>query len=122
MADGHLGKCKECAKRDVRNNRAARREQYSAYEKERNGRASRKRDKLNYQRIKRQRYPAKAKAWNAVSNAIRDGRLARSPCEKCGELEVQAHHENYEEPLKVRWLCFSCHRSVHGQTVVVRSF
>ena len=44
MADGKLGKCKECSKVDVRTNRAKRRAYYSEYEKIRSQREERKRD------------------------------------------------------------------------------
>src|SRR5438067_89036 len=35
MADGHLGKCKDCTCRDVQENRLARLEQYRAFDKSR---------------------------------------------------------------------------------------
>ncbi len=34
-------------------------------------------------------------------------------CEICGAIKVQAHHDNYKEPLKVRFLCNKCHREWH---------
>jgi hypothetical protein len=43
------------------------------------------------------------------------GKLARGPCEKCGasDVKVHAHHDDYGEPLKVRWFCVPCHRLHH---------
>lgn len=35
---------------------------------------------------------------------IRRGHLDRKPCEVCGA-SAQAHHVDYDEPRKVRWLC-----------------
>lgn len=120
MADGRLGKCKECTKKDVRENRAARREQYSEYERSRFHDPSRKEKVSGYMKRHRERNPEKYAARIAVGNAVRDGRLTRLPCEECGATDrVQAHHEDYSRPLDVRWLCFKHHREVgHGQTVV----
>lgn len=115
MADGHLGKCKECAKRDVKANYANRREQYSDYEQGRN--VARREIKREYERLHNLRNPEKYKARYAVTNAIRDGRLQRQPCEICGDA-AQAHHEDYSKPFEIRWLCFTHHRGEHGQVVV----
>lgn len=46
-----------------------------------------------------------------VHNAIRDGRLVRQPCEVCGAEKTDAHHDDYSQPLAVRWLC----RKHHGE-------
>lgn len=40
-----------------------------------------------------------------TGNAVRDGILSKGPCDVCGAKKVHAHHDNYAEPLKVRWLC-----------------
>jgi hypothetical protein len=56
---------------------------------------------------------------NAVANrmktylAIRDGLIIRKPCELCGK-EAIAHHEEYENYLEVRWLCWSHHNLIHA--------
>ena len=44
---------------------------------------------------------------------IRMGRLVRKPCEVCGELKVEAHHDDYHKPFEVRWLCGKHHREHH---------
>lgn len=49
-----------------------------------------------------------------VNNAIRDGRLQRLPCEGCDASPAQAHHDNYDRPLDVRWLCTVCHAAEHA--------
>ena len=51
----------------------------------------------------------------AVDYAIKTGRLARPDrCSKCGEKGfIDAHHENYDKPLEVMWLCRSCHKLHH---------
>lgn len=117
MADGFDGKCKECAKEAVRKNYRANRLHYVEYERQRFKDPSRKAAFLKYQRQRRKRFPHKSVAWSAVSNAIRDGKLVRLPCEKCGNPKSQAHHTDYSKPLDVQWLCFKHHREAHGQTV-----
>ena len=49
----------------------------------------------------------KRKAHIAVGNAIRDGKLIKPRyCELCDcELNLEAHHDDYDKPLDVRWLC-----------------
>lgn len=44
---------------------------------------------------------------------IRNGRLPRKSCEQCGKDNAQMHHEDYEKPLEVMWLCRTCHSRHH---------
>jgi len=53
------------------------------------------------------------KAHDAVENAIAKGQLIRMPCEKCGAIRVDAHHDDYSKPLSVRWLCRGHHLEYH---------
>jgi len=49
-----------------------------------------------------------------TARAIKQGRLTRLPCEVCGTNEdVQAHHDDYNKPLDIRWLCRKHHREHH---------
>lgn len=60
-------------------------------------------------------------AHNLVEQAVEDGVLVPQPCESCGangtmadgRREVQAHHDDYNKPLNVRWLCQRCHHEWH---------
>lgn len=122
MADGHLGKCKECTKKDVRRWYAETRPQRSAYDRARSQLPERRKSVYECNRRVKMRHPDRARARNAVANAIRDGRLVREPCKFCGNTKVQAHHHSYLEEhwLDVTWACFKCHREkCHGQTVTV---
>jgi len=38
--------------------------------------------------------------------------LSKKPCEVCGKLEVEAHHDDYKKPYNVRWLCKHHHEEV----------
>lgn len=56
----------------------------------------------------------KAKAHQMVGYAVQKGDLIRQPCERCGTKEkVVAHHEDYNKPLDVVWLCQYHHRERH---------
>jgi ribosomal protein S27AE len=115
MGDGHLNKCKECTKVDVSINYSENREYYMEYERERAQRKERKKAAIRYQRKRRKKYPEKYIAYCAVNNAVRDGRLKKEKCEKCGDVDTQAHHDDYSKPLDVRWLCRKCHLDEHGK-------
>ena len=115
MGDGYLNKCKECTKRDVSENYRDNREHYAEYERSRFQRPERKAQVLEYQRNRRRLYPEKNKAHYLTSNAVRDGRLIKQPCEICGESKVEAHHDDYSRPLDVRWLCRRHHLEHHGK-------
>lgn len=51
------------------------------------------------------------RANQKVAIAVLSGKLQKQPCEVCGALVVEAHHEDYDKPLDVHWLC----RYHHGQ-------
>lgn len=115
MGDGLLGKCKECAKTDVRENYSKRRIQYHQYEKQRSQDPRRRELTRIYCANGKKRNAEKWKARYATLNAIRDGKLKRLPCEVCGNEKTEAHHEDYSKPMDVKFLCFKHHRQVHGQ-------
>ena len=108
MADGFLGKCKECTKYDVLKHRGENIERIRKYDRERGSRQSK-----GYLIERRRKYPNQYKAQTMVGNAIRDGKLHRQPCEVCGEARVNAHHNDYLKPLNVRWLCYAHHHQWH---------
>ena len=58
---------------------------------------------------------AKLNARAAVQDAVRKGTLVRpNQCGVCGKAgNVKAHHSNYEEKLKVAWVCSRCHAALH---------
>lgn len=57
--------------------------------------------------------PIKVRARQAVERALKRGDLERQPCEICGESKTHGHHDDYRQPLVVRWLCNSHHRQWH---------
>lgn len=55
-----------------------------------------------------------------VSKAIFRGRLIQRPCEVCGAEKADAHHDDYNKPLDVRWLCPTHHREWHRHNKPIR--
>ena len=117
MADGRLGKCKECCKSYEKKFRRDNPEKKREYESVRNKDPLRRKKKLEYAKNRKLRNPLKARANELVAIHINSGRLVRpekySACwKKC---TPEAHHEDYTKPLEIIWLCFKCHRARHGQ-------
>jgi hypothetical protein len=48
-----------------------------------------------------------------AEKAQRKGRITRKACERCGKLEAQMHHPDYNKPFDVIWLCPLCHKQEH---------
>lgn len=126
MADGYLGKCKDCSCADVRRNRAKRLEHYRQYDRKRGGTKQHQQQNREYAQTKRgrealkkaqrnyvARYPERITATRLTYNAIKSGRLVPQPCEVCGNERVDAHHDDYNKPLSVRWLCRKHHSEHH---------
>lgn len=109
MADGHLNKCKECTKSDVAEHRLKNIDRIRAYDRERGNRQAT--EYLNgYRRIK----PKIAKAYGMVAYHLRKGHIVQLPCEICGSVESVAHHDDYDYPLSIRWLCQAHHKQWHA--------
>jgi transposase-like protein len=55
------------------------------------------------------------RARTIYRNAIKKGILVNPKvCSECGSLKyVSGHHDDYNKPLHVRWLCHSCHFTWH---------
>jgi hypothetical protein len=141
MADGHLNKCKECTKMDVKKHRTDNLDKVREYDRSRSmlphrvqarkeysltdagkashSRASRKYLKNNPERINqgRKRHPEKYAAHNAVWSALVTGKMVRpSNCQQCAtECTPHGHHEDYSKPLDVMWLCVPCHAARHRE-------
>lgn len=62
-----------------------------------------------------QKYEPKRIAKNAVRSMILTGRMIAQPCEICGEVKADAHHDDYAKPIDVRWLCRRHHKQWHAE-------
>lgn len=63
--------------------------------------------------------PLKEAAHREVKHAIGNGTLVRPAlCSECGSdrhVPISAHHDDYNKPLDVRWLCAVCHKVAHRE-------
>lgn len=57
----------------------------------------------------------KERAHSLVTEALKDGRLVRQPCQECGRVDSIAHHPDYDKPLEVQWVCRPHHAQAHGR-------
>jgi len=123
-------KCKACIRKAVIKNRLENASYYHNYDrnrpnaKERNEKFKKAEEIRRKDPLFREKRNALSRQWSAKNtikraahiicgNAIRDGRLTKMPCEVCGELIVDAHHDDYEKPMVVRWLCHLHHSEHH---------
>lgn len=113
MADGYLNKCKECSKADSLNYRNDNIKQVREYDKKRAKNKTRIKQMVEITKIWRSQDKKRSIAHNAVARAIKNGVLFREPCIKCNSEKTVAHHEDYDKPLDVTWLCQPCHKKRH---------
>lgn len=68
-----------------------------------------------YERTKlyRENNPKKYTAHAKVAYEIKCGNLTRRPCEVCKKEPTHAHHDDYDKPLDIRWLCSAHHSEWH---------
>lgn len=118
--------CKEHWKEKVRNNRAEKIEYYRSFDRLRSSVPHRvkarkeysltEQGKIAHKRAAAQwiaKNPLRRKAEILVGNAIKRGKLIKTPCFACGDLNVEAHHPDYSAPLDVVWLCVDHHKEIH---------
>jgi len=115
MADGHVNKCKECNKNDVTSHRNKNLEKVREYDRARGKIPERIKAQAEITRAWRAEDSRRNVAHSIVAKAVRSGTLVRQPCVRCGESKVIAHHEDYDNPLVVMWLCQPCHKKRHKE-------
>jgi hypothetical protein len=117
-ADRHLNKCKWCAMEDIRLYRRNNPVAIKAADQRKYAKA--KHYMAEYHKRMKALHPEKYRARNALSNAVRDGRLEKpascSVCNRSG-VRLDGHHFDYSKPLEVVWCCVACHRVLDGRIV-----
>lgn len=116
--DGLQDRCKDCFSKYNR-------ERY-ARDRDRFKKAVREYKIKNPEKVLAQRLskciaePSAKRAYKVVEAAIASGELVRPDhCLGCGcsnkEHRIEAHHNSYDRPLEVLWLCTPCHRSMDAR-------
>lgn len=118
MNDGHLNKCKICNKKDSINNRNAKIDYYRAYDSKRAKEPARYKASKEIIAEWRKVDKRRSACHSAVARAIKNGTLIRQPCIKCKDEKSLAHHEDYDFPLNVMWLCQPCHKQRHKELLL----
>lgn len=129
MADGHLNKCKECTKSDVKKHRSENLERIREYDRSRGRFPHRVAARAAYQLTDAYRkihaestkkwkahHPDRRRAANILNSAIRDKKVFAWPVcavPACCTESPQAHHADYSRPLDVVWLCAKHHAQAH---------
>ena len=113
MGDGHLNKCKECTKTDVKKHRQDNLERLRSYDRLRSSQSHRIAAQTDRTRQYRAEFPNRSRANAAVARAVRNGALKKQPCWVCG-CNAVAHHPDYDRPLDVVWLCQPHHKQAHA--------
>lgn len=125
--DGRRGKCKVChdvlpcrtpgARHEARRRAAEREGREFGWKSDPRDRAR----KRLARRTERRPGIAPGKARQVYRAALQSGMLIKPDhCVRCGKTppsdQLHGHHDDYEYPLSVRWLCLPCHQRVHGMT------
>lgn len=78
-------------------------------------------DNMRYRRRQIERWPKHEAARRLVRDSVRAGKLTKLPCEVCGDPKSNGHHEDYDKPLVVIWLCRHCHDVEHERMKRVKA-
>ena len=129
MGDGFLNKCKDCTKLDTKLNTEKNRDYYLEYDRQRANLPKRVEARKAYaQTLEGKLVVRKAKDKWSVDNvikrsasllvvrAVKNKKLIKEyKCQVCAieNVIIHGHHDDYNYPLSVRWLCSQCHTNWH---------
>lgn len=120
VKSGHTTTCKDCKRERYSESRKAYDRAYSTANPGRNNESKRTWRLNNPDYYRGRKGSSKLAHWQ-VANALERGDLLKpSRCESCSKetRSLDAHHDDYDKPLDVRWLCRTCHRLVHAGRAV----
>ena len=129
MKNGYLNKCKECCKGDTKSNYQKNKVYYAEYDRLRLDDEKRKAAKKEYSRKLRITNPGKVLEYHRkydknkkaasgkLNKALFRKEIIKKPCVICGNEKSEGHHDNYENPLSVVWLCRKHHGMAHRKAI-----
>ena len=80
-------------------------------------RATAKERTAEYGKMYKEKHKKETQARSLFASRVRSGKIIRpDKCSKCGKTrKVEGHHEDYDKPFEVIWLCKSCHWILHTE-------
>jgi len=113
MTDGHVGKCKECNKKDVQDNYIKNIDYFREYNRKRHKLPHAKKYNADMQRLKKKEHNAHNRVYNKYTRI--DKFKKPKNCSICNKTKcrIVGHHDDYNKPLDIIWLCDSCHQKLH---------
>ncbi len=123
MADGLLGKCKECTKRYVAEYRSENIEKIREYDRLRSKLPRRKRSSAKMRKKYRKEHPLRSAVSSILQRAVKAKKIIKPKrCSMCNrKTKIVGHHEDYYKPLDVVWVCQVCHKNLHKMERIVES-
>lgn len=124
MSDGTLNKCSTCTRAGVLNHRLKNLDRIREYDRKRGSLEHRKLAAKDYRKNNLHVFRRLSKKWSdenkekryahgVLRRAFLCGLIKKEPCFICGNKASEAHHEDYELPLDVLWLCKKHHAERH---------
>ena len=54
---------------------------------------------------------------------VKRGKITKPDvCSRCDSTDrIHGHHEDYDKPLEVVWVCHPCHMDIHGKRAIVQA-
>lgn len=102
----------------VKANREKRKKKQAEYYRKWYRTKGRKRNKQQLESMKmwKELNPESHRISKLICYAIKIGKIKRPRiCEMCEEKrKLVAHHEDYNYPFRIKWLCYSCHKKLHN--------
>jgi hypothetical protein len=118
-SDGYATICKPCGAAQDRQRRLDNTEKYREKDKRRYQNHTER--KKVYKRLadKKKKHPERVRAKQKLKYYMKSGKIIKpTSCNVCHkERPIDGHHEDYNDPLGIIWLCKPCHTKHHiGKT------